>query len=172
MKIMMVIFCCLFIAALNCGEKTDQASGRGGEMIKKDGSKGSASEEEDRAVLSALNAQFIQNYMTNDTASHNKIIHRDFVCIEGSGTIVGREEYLREWAHGYDPKVFISFTYEDEFIRIFGNIALVRSKNVYARKIDGKIVNGSTIYTDTYVKENGKWSCVQAQITGIKQPAK
>ncbi len=124
---------------------------------------------EDMAVLRALNAQFIRNYMNNDTASHNKIINKDFVCIEGTGRIVDRETYLNEWAHGYDSKVFISFTYQDELIRIFGNTALVRSKNVYSRKIDGKIINGSTIYTDTYVKENGIWTCVQAQITAIRQ---
>ncbi|HMV26387.1 MAG TPA: nuclear transport factor 2 family protein [bacterium] len=129
-------------------------------------------EETDRKILSALNAQFIKNYITNDTTSHSKLIHKDFVCIEGDGTILNREEYLKGWAHGYDPNIFISFTYQDELIRIFGNVALVRSKNVYSRMIQGKVVNGSTIYTDTYYKENGQWHCIQAQITAIKQTSK
>jgi len=36
---------------------------------------------DDVAQLSALNAQFIQNFLHNDTVAHNKIIYKDFVCI-------------------------------------------------------------------------------------------
>ncbi|HKC34911.1 MAG TPA: hypothetical protein VKB95_02580, partial [Chitinophagaceae bacterium] len=43
---------------------------------------------EDVAQLSALNAQFIQNFLHNDTVSHNKIIYKDFVCIVTNGTVV------------------------------------------------------------------------------------
>ena len=133
---------------------------------------GLTEEENDIKILSALNAQFIKNYINNDTASHSRLIHKDFVCIEGDGTILNREEYLKGWAHGYDPNVFLSFTYQDELIRIFGNVALVRSKNVYSRMIQGKVIYGSTIYTDTYYKEDGQWHCIQAQITAIKQAPK
>ena len=129
-------------------------------------------EDQDRAALSALNAQFIKNFINNDTVAHNEIIHEDFMCIESSGRIVERGEYMKDWAHGYDSKVFTSFTIQDEFIRLFGNVALVRSKTVYTKIVDGKSVNGNSVYTDTYVKENGRWWCVQAQITGVKQPVK
>lgn len=26
-----------------------------------------------------------------------------------------------------------------------------------------------TIYTDTYIKENGEWKCIQAQITNLDE---
>jgi len=129
-------------------------------------------DEKDRKALSALNAQFIRNFINNDTAAHNKIIHRDFVCIEGSGKVTQREEYMNDWAHGYDPNVFASFTYGDEEIRIFGNVALVRSKTYYTKKDNGTIVPGNSVYTDTYLKENGQWLCVQAQITRVPPPKK
>lgn len=140
--------------------------------IKQEGSmKENGNEEKDREALSALNAQFIKNFINNDTAAHNKIIHKDFVCIEGSGEIVDREKYMNEWAHGYDSKVYTSFYCDDEFIRIFGNVALVRSKTSSIKIDNGKIINGNSVYTDTYLKENGKWLCIQAQITRVKQPA-
>lgn len=122
----------------------------------------------DLAELSKINAQFIKNFVTEDTASHNRIIHPDFICIQGSGVIVKRDDYLREWATGYRTSGYKSFDYSEEMIRIFGNMALVRSKTTYTREVDGKTEKGYTIYTDTYVKENGKWLCVQAQITPIK----
>ncbi len=123
---------------------------------------------ENIAALKKLNAQFIKNYVTQDTVSHNRIIHKDFVCIQNSGEIMGREEYMRDWAHSYGESGFTSFEYVDEHIRLFGTVALVRSKTIWSKVVEGKTLRGSSIYTDTYVKENGRWWCVQAQITPIK----
>ena len=122
----------------------------------------------DSIQLMALNAQFIKNFVTQDAVAHDKILHKNFVCIQGVGTIVFRDEYLKNWATGYSKGGFTSFSYTDESIRIFGNTALVRSRTVFTKIVDGKEVNGSSLYTDTYVKENGKWLCVQAQITPVK----
>jgi hypothetical protein len=127
-----------------------------------------AVQESDRTTLSALNAKFIKNYVTNDTASHNTIVHKDFVYISSSGKIIPRDTYMNNWAHDYDPKVYKSFEYDNEFIRIFGNMALVRANNTFSWMENGKLMHGKTVYTDTYVKENGRWWCVQAQITDLK----
>jgi ketosteroid isomerase-like protein len=124
--------------------------------------------ENDLDALKRLNAQFIRNYVAQDVASHDQIIHEDFVCIQNSGTIMGREEYLEDWGHDYSRSGFTGFEYSDEHIRIFGDMALIRSKTTWTRMVNGKVLRGSSIYTDTYRKENGRWRCVQAQITPIK----
>lgn len=129
---------------------------------------GSTASPKDLEQLSKLNAQFIQNFIKMDTVAHNEIIHKDFVCIENNGSIVGRKQYMKDWAIDYRKGGFTSFSYTDEFIRFFGNTALIRSKTIYTRVVDDKTVTGSSIYTDTYVKENNRWWCVQAQITPIK----
>lgn len=122
---------------------------------------------QDHETLSKLNAQFIRNFIRQDTASHNKIIHPDFVCIQSSGAILNREDYLKGWATGYQTAGYTSFEYTDEVIRVFGNMALVRSRTIYTKIKDGVKTSGNSVYTDTYIKENGTWLCVQAQITGI-----
>lgn len=123
---------------------------------------------EDLAELSKLNARFIQNFIKQDTNSHSQLIHKDFVCIQGSGVIVGRENYMKGWATGYSDSGYKSFGYKEEFIRIFGNVALIRSRTPYTKEVNGQTISGASVYTDTYVKENGKWLCVQAQITPVK----
>jgi hypothetical protein len=123
----------------------------------------------DKEQLSELNAQFIKNFINEDVKSHEQIIYKDFVCIENNGSIVNREDYLKAWATDYTNSHLTSFSYTDEFIRIFGNMALIRSKTVYAKIKDGQTVTGNSIYTDTYIKENGRWWCVQAQITPIQK---
>ena len=124
--------------------------------------------ETDEQVLSRLNAQFIKNFIAQDTLAHNQLIHKNFVCIESSGDIVQRERYMKEWAHAYQDSHYTSFSYTDESIRIFGNMALVQSKTVYTKKVNDTLVSGHSVYTDTYIKENGRWWCVQAQITPVK----
>ena len=122
----------------------------------------------DIALLSELNAEFITNFLTQDVAAHNKLIHKDFVCIESNGAIVSRDVYMKNWATDFDNSGYTSFAYKDELIRIFGNTALVRAKTVYTKNENGQTKEGYTIYTDTYVKENDKWQCVQVQITPVK----
>lgn len=123
---------------------------------------------EDMHELSKLNAQFIRNFINSDTVAHNRIIHQDFVCIQGNGVIVTRDKYMKGWATGYRDSGYKTFEKTDEYIRIFGNTALVRSKTPYTKLADGSIVKGASVYTDTYIKENGRWWCVQAHITPIK----
>lgn len=127
-----------------------------------------ASQETDMQVLKKLNATFIHNFVTNDTASHSRIIHKDFVRIGSEGDYVYRKEYLEGWATGFNG--FIYWDYRDERIQIFGTTALVRSQNKYIFIKDGKEITGMVMYTDTYVKENGEWKCVQAQIGKVATP--
>jgi len=99
----------------------------------------------------------------------NAIIHPDFICINGNGTVSNRKEYMQGWARGYINSGYTSFTYTDEVIRIFDNMALVIARTPYTKVINGETVHGSSIYTDTYIKREGRWWCVQAHITPAKQ---
>jgi hypothetical protein len=128
----------------------------------------SKASKEDLAQLSKLNAKFIQNFINQDTIGHNQIVHKDFVCIVGTGAVVGRDEYMKGWATGYTDSKYTAFKHIDEFIRIFGTVALIRSRTPYTKEVNGEKIQGASIYTDTYVKENGRWWCIQAQITPIK----
>ena len=119
------------------------------------------------AELRALNARFIHNFITNDVPSHDAILHKDFICIAPSGARVGRADYLKAWATGFDAGRIPYFDYRDEKIDVFGATALLRSTNKSIRMIDGVETMGMTVYTDIYVHENGAWKCVQAQITPV-----
>jgi len=126
------------------------------------------SDKPDSVVLHEINAQFIKNFLTQDADTHSKIIHENFICIGSNGHIILRDEYLKNWATDYDNSGYKFFTYKDELIRIFGKVALVRSTTVFQKEVDKKMITGYTIYTDTYLKENGTWKCIHVQITPVK----
>jgi ketosteroid isomerase-like protein len=120
------------------------------------------------AELRALNARFIHNFITNDVSGHDAILHRDFICISPAGARVSRADYLEEWANGFDPVRIPYFDYRDEKIDVFGNTALLRSTNKSVRLKDGVEAIGMTMYTDIYVRTDGTWKCIQAQITPVE----
>lgn len=122
------------------------------------------------AELRRLNQTFIHNFVTNDVASHDAIIHERFTCISSDGSHSNRADYLHYWATGFDPDVILYWDYRDERITIFGDVALVGATNRWIRVRDGAEVVGMTTYTDTYLREGGRWRCIQAQLTAV-QPA-
>lgn len=117
--------------------------------------------------LRALNARFIHNFVTNDVASHDAILHPSFIDIRPNGQRQDRATYLNRWATWFDPKVIVYWDVRDELITVIGDVALVRSTNKWTRRGDGTDVTGMTMYTDTYLLERGKWTCIQAQITPV-----
>lgn len=117
--------------------------------------------------LRALNARFIHNFITNDVPSHDAILHEDFICITPTGARVGRADYLKDWATGFDADRIPYFDYRDELIHVFGPTALLRSTNKSIRVRDGVESTGMTMYTDAYVHQDGAWKCIQAQITPV-----
>ena len=124
----------------------------------------------DLEELRALNARFIHNFVTNDVPSHDAITHQRFLCISTNGARVDRATYLHQWATGFDPEVIVYWDVRDEKIDVYGDCALVRATNKHTRHVDGKDVTGMTSYTDTYVREQGRWLCVQAQLTTVSSP--
>ena len=117
--------------------------------------------------LRALNARFIHNYITNDVPSHDAILHPEFICITPTGARVSRADYLRAWATGFDAERFPYYDYRDEKIDVFGDTALVRSTNKRVTAQDGGESVSMTMYTDIYVRRDGAWKCIQAQITPV-----
>lgn len=121
----------------------------------------------DLDTLRALNARFIHNFVTNDVASHDAMLHPRFVCIGSNGALRGRAEYLRDWAHGFDAEIQLHWDTRDERIDVFGDVALVRATNKHVQLVKGTEVVGMTAYTDTYLRERRRWLCIQAQLTAV-----
>lgn len=122
--------------------------------------------EQARADLSAINAGFIHNFVTNDVARHDALLHPAFVAIQGDGSVLDRAAYLRQWATGYDPGVIARWETRDERITIVGTTALVRSTNVFS--VVGGTGPRASLYTDTYVYDGRRWLCIQAQTTPVQ----
>jgi hypothetical protein len=123
---------------------------------------------DDTLLLRSLNAQFIHNYVTRDVAKHDALLHSAFICISNTGAIIDRASYLQRWATLFDPAVTVYWDTRGEDISIHENLALVRATNRWIDIHNGQEVMGMTFYCDAYLKEDGRWCCLQAQLTDVK----
>lgn len=117
--------------------------------------------------LRCLNARFIHNYVTNDVASHDALLHPRFTYISGHGERIDRGTYLKNWATGFSAETIPYWDTRDERIVIEGNLALVSAMNKYVERLEGRAQTAMAAYTDTYVCDDGQWRCIQAQITMV-----
>ena len=122
---------------------------------------------DDLEVLGALNKRFIHNFVTNDVASHDAILHPDFRAISSAGNHIDRASYLKQWANGFDPDVITYWDMRDQRINVVGDVALVGATNRWIRVRDGAESVGMTCYTDTYVRSGASWLCILAQLTPV-----
>ncbi len=122
---------------------------------------------ETHQILSALNMRFIHNFVTNDVASHDAILHSGFRAIYSAGNHIDRVEYLKDWATGFDPEVITYWDMRDQRITVHGDAALVGATNRWIRVLNGVEVLGMTCYTDTYVRVGEQWLCILAQLTPV-----
>jgi len=121
----------------------------------------------DLATLQALNKRFIHNFVTNDVASHDAMLHPQFRSITPQGAHVDRTAYLECWASGFNADVITYWDMRDERITLIGDTALVSATNKWTRVGPDGVTMGMTCYTDTYVRYKDKWLCVLAQLTQV-----
>lgn len=117
--------------------------------------------------LHQLNRRFIHNYVTNNVAGHDAILHQRFSFINSQGARIDRAAYLKAWATGFDPAQMTYWDLRDEHITLLDNLALVSATNKFMELQHGKSTTGMAAYTDVYVNEAGRWLCLQAQITMV-----
>ena len=124
-------------------------------------------QQHDLGRLRELNRTFIHNFVTNDVAAHDAIIHPEFRTVTSSGGHMDRAAYLVEWATGFHPDAIPYWDMRDERITLLGDVALVTATTKYVRVSNGMEKIGMTCYTDTYLRSAGIWLCVLAQLTPV-----
>jgi len=117
------------------------------------------SQQSDEQTLARLNQEYVAAFMNADVDWYRAHLADEFVVIESDGSVLNKEQFLRHTVKGPDVA---DYKLHEVDIRIYGNTALVRATGVWTRE-NGKM--GMSRYTDVYVRKNGGWKTVSAQIT-------
>lgn len=113
----------------------------------------------DETMLLRLNQQYVDSFMNADVNWYRQHLADDFVVIESDGAVLNKTEFLANTAKGPDVA---DYTLQDVSVRIYGSVALIQATGHWTGKDGSK---GLSRYIDVYVKAEGEWKTVSAQIT-------
>ena len=104
-------------------------------------------------------ADWATSVATNDASVLKRILAEDFVWVL-DGRVIGKKQALTEAAAGPGP--FLSNKLDYVHIRFFGDTAVAQGRETW-RRSRGKVLHGSFIWTDTWVRRGGQWQVVASQ---------
>lgn len=134
-------------------------------MLPHGGSSAPTHSPSDEATLRQLNTEYVASFVNSDPAHYDRLLAPDFVAIASTGAVVDRTSFLRNAAN---PSGMRSFVAADVTIQIVGdNVGIIQARTPYTR-LDG--TTGDTRYTDIWVKRDGRWWALRAQVTPIRAP--
>ncbi len=112
-------------------------------------------------TIRRLNAEYIRAFLESDVDWYDGHLADDFRFINGAGAIIDRPAFLRLAAF---PPGVVDYKLHDVTVRMHDDTAFVQARGEFTRA-DG--TQGRNRYTDVYIRSNGDWKAVSAQVTPI-----
>ena len=113
---------------------------------------------QDLETLQELNRGYIRSVQNSDTGWFERHLSPDFLNSNPDCTLVDRAGFLAQIA---PPCRISQLAAEDVRVRILGDMAIIHARTTY-RKPDGQA--GAGRYTDIWMRRDGRWLCVAAQV--------
>ena len=113
----------------------------------------------ERDTISRLNEEYVRASLAGDVAWYDARLADDFVCIESDGSVLDKPAFLDRTSGGSD---LADYRLAEVDVRFYGDVALVRALGIWSTKAG---TPGTSRYVDVYVRTNGDWKVVSAQIT-------
>jgi uncharacterized protein (TIGR02246 family) len=126
-----------------------------------------AKAESDAAVsqtLQAMEQAWLNAEKNHDAAAFEKIVADDWIAITPDGKSQTRIERATEIKGAHTT----SATMGNMKVRVFGDTAVVTGTDDETTIEDGKKSTDHYVWTDVFVKRNGKWLAVASQTAQIK----
>ncbi len=116
------------------------------------------------ATLKATEQAWIDAELHHDTTAFEKLVADDWVAITPEGPTETKAERAAEILKG----TVTSATLGPMNVRVFGDTAVVTGSDVETEIVHGKETIGYYVWTDVFVKRDGKWLAVASQTTKVK----
>lgn len=117
----------------------------------------------DETLLRQLNSEYVASFVNSDPAHYDKLLAPDFKAITPGGVMVDRATFLKNVA---GPTGMKSFEAVDVTVEVIGNVGIVQARTPWVRN-DG--ATGESLYTDIWVKKDGQWHTLRAQVTRVQK---
>lgn len=103
-----------------------------------------------------------------DAATLERIIADDWIAFTWDGETVTKAQVLADARSGANTAESIELQLMK--VRIFGDAAIVTGGVIEKSRYQGRDMSGHYLWTDVFVKRNGRWQAVASQTTRVGEP--
>ena len=102
--------------------------------------------------------QWAESAASGDTATVERILADHFLGVDPKGRLYTKAEMIAK--HADSPNYFVSNHLNEVKVRFFGETAVAQGQESWERRTGER---GRFVWTDTWVRRNGKWQIVAAE---------
>jgi ketosteroid isomerase-like protein len=102
--------------------------------------------------------QWAESVATGDTSAVQRIIADDFVGVEPKGRLYDKAKMIAETRNA--PQYFVSNRLNEVKVRFYGETAIAQGDESWERRSGER---GRFVWTDTWIRRNGRWQIVAAE---------
>jgi ketosteroid isomerase-like protein len=113
--------------------------------------------ETERYILES-ERQWAESVATGDTSAIERILADDFIGVDPKGRLYTKQQMIDETRNA--PKYFISNRLNDVKLRFYGNTAIAQGSETWEKRSGER---GRFVWTDTWLRRNGRWQIVAAE---------
>ena len=119
-------------------------------------------------TLLQLENDWSQADLHKDAAALNRILAEDWIGIDFEGTVLTKTQALKGIVS--DAASLESTVLRNMKVRIYGDTAIVTGTDTEQGEYHGKDSSGGYVWTDVFVRRNGRWQAVSSQSTKLAAP--
>jgi len=116
-------------------------------------------------TLIQMENEWTQADTNHDAAALNRILAEDWIGIDFEGTVSNKPQALKGIASG--AANLESVVLRNMKVRVFGNMAVITGTDTERGEYHGKDSSGRYVWTDVFVRRNGRWQAVSSQSTKL-----
>ena len=123
------------------------------------------------AELRATERAWLDAYDQHDRDAMDAILADSFTIVYQDGTVVNKAETLAALRPGTPANPAVRQFTEETVVRVWGDAAVLTGVYVLEQPgpLPGTTAQSRSRYTDTYIREDGRWRVVSSQLTSIEQ---
>ena len=116
-------------------------------------------------TLIQIEQEWSQADLHKDAAVLNRILADDWIGIDFEGAVLNKAQALRGIASG--SAALESTVLRDMKVRVYGDTAVITGTDTEKGEYHGKDSSGVYLWTDVFVRRNGRWQAVSSQSTKL-----
>lgn len=113
--------------------------------------------------------QWAESVASGDSSVVERILAEDFAGVDPDGSFYDKTKIVKDTASA--PKYFLSNHLNEVKVRFYGDAAVAQGTESWVRR-SGTPLHGRFVWTDTWIKRNGKWQIVAAEDLTVSEDKK